>query len=269
MLSAGYAALNAETGTSTALISSYLLMLFGELRTCHEHNVILPTAPIVCGVVKQPVAPTIYIAVADEANFYDSLDFRMVSEARKVAGQKAYIRSLKDRAAAGTLRDIIGDVAGEPLAAKESWTQPRGAGHELTPAKAAEWTTAVRTLNGGGWRNPATIKAVWSSLVAISGGTPPPDVRPQNRLETRYASSIVDSSLLGFITALADTLPAPAAGAPAWKDLALFMLGSLVHAQAFTDANKRISYSVYYAVLHDGGMQFFDPSAVTHGLFNM
>lgn len=269
MLSAGYATLNAETGTSTALMSSYLLMLFDDLRTCHQHGVILPTALLMCGFSRQAVAPTIYIAVEDEATLFVDLDFRMASEARKVAGQKTYITSLRDRAAAGTLRDILGDGAGEPLAAKESWTQPRGAGHELSDAKKVEWTTAVRTLNGGGWRNPATIKAVWSSLVAICGGTPPPAVRPQLQFEARYASSIVDSSLLGFITGLATALPTPAAGAPAWKDLALFMLGSMGHAQAFTDANKRISFAVYYAVLHDGGMQFFDPSAVTHGLFNM
>lgn len=260
---------------STSTAQAIVTMLYDRMLVCHDAMGITAVAhqcPNDCK-AGAPL-PAIFVRGADVDAFYNIQGIIMDGERRILATQKKYIRELFAEAAEGKLRAraLSAEAADRmPWAQAESWTQP-AAPHVLAPAKAAQWSAAVATLRNGGWKDAAKLKSAAAALMAISGEAMPAFRGPP--YASKYASSVTDGALLPFIIEQANAFPSHPNNAEAWKDLAVAMLGSLGHAQAFVNGNKRMTRAVYYAIMVDkfttAPAEFVAPkNAVAQQLYNM
>jgi hypothetical protein len=76
----------------------------------------------------------------------------------------------------------------------------------------------------------------------------------------KYPSNIGGTKVLDDVLADLFNEPMPAAGSNDWYGLALYLMGSIITVQAFTDGNKRMSRFAYTLMLLSGGVPMVVPN---------
>jgi hypothetical protein len=209
----------------------------------------------------------------------------LMGDQMKINGRKAYIATLLQKCRNGQLRTELAAGNTEPEA--NYYTAPpvrpvvvgRPPVPPKTPAminqsKAIVWATRgvhggadaytraiMSHVTAGRWplgMDDTIVAGIWNDLTRGDATVPPwRDTNPA----TPYPSSIGGRYVLRDL--MGSTLGRnawPAAADPAWQDWALFMLGALMTMQAFPDANKRVTRTVYAIVMLSGGIPFVAPT---------
>lgn len=226
--------------------------------------------------------------------FIDVVDNFIDLEISKIDNRQLYITALRDRAIAGELVRELRTNA-EPEQNYYTAPPPRVAvpGAPVIPAKPAWMTEQSKALswltNGvigdtsayaknllslavhdGSFplgADDTILRSAWNELVPAA-----PTHRGWNMvtIQSPYPSNIGGTKLINDMLAGMNNRAMPAQGDDAWYDWALFVFGSMMAAQAFTDGNKRISRLAYALVLLSGEVPFIAPNAQFGGrLANM
>jgi hypothetical protein len=105
------------------------------------------------------------------------------------------------------------------------------------------------------------LMGAWQTLVPIA-----PAYRGWTNvaMQQKYPSNVGGVKVLDEIIGDLSTSAMPTAGDNRWYDLALYVLGSIVTTQAFTDGNKRMSRFAYVLMLLSGGVPIVVPNG-TYG----
>ena len=106
--------------------------------------------------------------------------------------------------------------------------------------------------------NSTLLLQAWQALVPLA-----PAYRGWNNSAgmQKYPSNIGGMKVLSDILSDLSTTAMPARGDDKWYGLALYMLGSIITTQAFTDGNKRMSRYAYVLMLLSGGVSMVVPNA--------
>ncbi|HEY4366787.1 MAG TPA: hypothetical protein VGN07_06090 [Steroidobacteraceae bacterium] len=106
--------------------------------------------------------------------------------------------------------------------------------------------------------NSTLLLQAWQALVPLA-----PAYRGWNNSAgmQKYPSNIGGMKVLNDILVDLSTAAMPPRGDDAWYGLALYMLGSVITTQAFTDGNKRMSRYAYVLMLMSGGVPMVVPNA--------
>jgi hypothetical protein len=78
--------------------------------------------------------------------------------------------------------------------------------------------------------------------------------------QQKYPSNIGGKKVLNDILVSLGVMTMPSRGDNLWYDLALYVLGSIITVQAFTDGNKRMARFAYILVLLSGGVDMLAPT---------
>jgi len=218
------------------------------------------------------------------SSFIDVIENFIGLEISKIDSRQVYVNTLRNRAIAGQLE---GDLRANTEPENNYYTAPAprvaARGAPLIPAKtpwmieqskAFSWLTHGVTgdtsaytsnlvrLNRHDGSNPigaddTILRNAWSELVPAA-----PTHRGWNlvTIQSVYPSNIGGTKLLNDMLAEFDGRNMPPIGDNAWYDWALFIFGSMMAVQAFTDGNKRISRLAYALVLLSGGVPFVAPN---------
>lgn len=228
----------------------------------------------------------------DEASFttfMDSLAMIFGFDVEKIDSRTRYIRSLKGKADEGLLyTDLQTNFEPEatyyhapaPVVPKPGAPAiPPKPANMVNQSKALAWLTHgvhgdtkafTKTLMqmskfDGTFplgADSTSLFTAWNDLVPIA---------PAYRGWTNTASIQKYPSNIGGKKVLDDAIKAlnltamPARGDNKWYDLALYMMGTIITTQAFTDGNKRMSRLAYVLMLLSGGVPIVVPNGVLVG----
>ena len=105
--------------------------------------------------------------------------------------------------------------------------------------------------------NLAPLQAAWQRMVPLA-----PAYRGWNNAAgmQKYPSNVGGAKVLGDVLSDLSTSPMPAQGSDDWYELALYLMGSIITAQAFTDGNKRAARLAYVLMLLSGGVPMIVPN---------
>lgn len=103
----------------------------------------------------------------------------------------------------------------------------------------------------------APLQAAWQRMVPLA-----PAYRGWNNAAgmQKYPSNVGGAKVLGDVLSDLSTSPMPAQGSDDWYELALYVMGSIITAQAFTDGNKRAARLAYVLMLLSGGVPMVVPN---------
>ena len=216
------------------------------------------------------------------ATFFDALELLVDFDIKKIANRQTYIAGLKAQALAGTLSAQLA-LATEPEISYYTPAPARASAPGAPPVpprpvdweKAKDWlawgvagSTAAFTTTYGRLRrtdqrfplgrNDQILRGAWKVLVPNA-----PAYRGWNNVasQQKYPSSIGGAKVLDDLLLEASGMAMPAAGDNRWYDLALYLYGSIMTAQPFTDGNKRACRLAYVLMLTSGGVAFKAPNA--------
>jgi len=221
---------------------------------------------------------------ADQAaivTFLNTLNLMVGNDIRRIGERIQYARGLKTEAANGRLYTRLQNDQ-EPL---NSYYRPRLPARRGAPAlpprrhnddyyKAMAWLTwGVQGATRPFWTNferlhkldgtnpfgpdDTLLRGAWTQMV-----TNPPALRGWNAasLMVPYPSNIGGAAAVNWILGdLDNNVTLPAQGNTLWYDYALYLFGSIVSAQGFTDGNKRAGRMAYALMLLSGAVPFIAP----------
>jgi hypothetical protein len=231
--------------------------------------------------------PTV-LRFADDAGlqtFFVAVESLFDFDIKKMNQRAAYANGLKGKAGTGLLYTSL-QASAEPEANYFQAPAPRAPtpGAPVVPAKPAyminqskglAWlshgvqgdTTAFTRMllqhskNDGSFplgADSTLLATAWPALVPLA-----PAYRGWNNVasQQKYPSNIGGMKVLNDIIVDLSTSAMPAVGDTRWYDLALYVLGSVVTTQAFTDGNKRMSRFAYVLMLLSGGVPMVVPNS--------
>ncbi len=230
----------------------------------------------------------VILRFADETalgGFFTTLDMLVDGDIIKMGRRQTYIDGLKGEAGLGQLYTRLTnntEPEGNYYAAPVP-TPPRIGAPPIPPrpqwmiehSKATSWLTHgvhgntsaytrnLRQLSRRDGSNPlgandTIARQAWSDLVPIA-----PGYRGWSAAATAvpYPSNIGGGKVLNDVLAdLSNNVALPPLGDNRWYDWALFVYGSMMTVQAFTDGNKRISRLAYALMIVNGGVPFVAPN---------
>lgn len=105
----------------------------------------------------------------------------------------------------------------------------------------------------------SNLLTAWQALVPLA-----PAYRGWNAVATmqKYPTNIGGMKVLNDVLSDMSITPMPPRGDDQWYGLALYMLGSIITTQAFTDGNKRMARYAYVLTLISGGVDMVVPNGV-------
>lgn len=215
------------------------------------------------------------------ATMLDALDLFVDFEIRKIHDRRTYIGGLRAKANGGQLYTRL-TGSSEPEANYYTPAPPRqgrGGAPPVPPRpnldKAKAWLThgvtgstvafhqelgRLKTSDGSFplGADATVLTGAWQTLVP---GAPVYRGWNDTATQQKYPSDTGGKKLLNEIMAGMAQTGMPARGQNAWYDLALYLYGSIMCAQPFTDGNKRACRLAYALILLSGGVPFIAPTA--------
>ena len=216
--------------------------------------------------------------------FFGAIDMLFGFDKTKIDGRATYLTGLLGKADAGLLRvDLQANAETEANYYVAPVPVPQRPGTPVVPpkpaglvnrAKALAWLTwgvqgstaafsqalTANATDDGSFPlgpNHTQLLAAWQSMVPIA-----PAYRGWNNAasQQKYPSNLGGLQVLDAAFAELSTRPMPPRGDNAWYDLALYVYGAVVTAQAFTDGNKRAGRLAYASMLLSGGVPMVAPN---------
>jgi len=218
------------------------------------------------------------------STYIKMIEFFFEFDIKHMKGRRTYITALKGKAdglLSATLKNMAepegnyyhphahAEVKGRPAV-------PEKTGDMLNTGKGLSWVTYSVKGDKSAFRdnllrmarydgsfplgtNRNLLFAAYEKLVPHS-----PAYRGWNNTATqqKYPSNLGGTKILDEVLAELAAKTMPRQGNDRWYDLALYVFGSIMTVQAFTDGNKRMSRFAYVLVLLSGGVPILVPNNV-------
>lgn len=216
--------------------------------------------------------------------FEIAMDTFFSFDIRKIRDRATYTNTLKTRAMTGALYN---ELKTKTEVESNYYTAPPPRTHQegipvvppkplslINLDKAIAWATA--SLTGGKSSYVQTIleytkfdgsfplgpdtKLLDKAFTKLVQGAPAYRGWNNTASQQKYPSNIGGKKVLNDILSALALTTMPSRGDTRWYDLALYVFGSIIAVQAFTDGNKRMARFAYILMLMSGGVDMIAPT---------